>query len=336
VLENELVLDQLIADARAAGFDDFEFKPYPEVGNLTLTAPAHLQLLAGDHSLFPLHHVVASMRELHVVAMLKGRGLRDSRKPGALRAAIRAGVAGPLEGRAGREVRVPLTVENTGDTLWLAAEDRVAGGYVCVGGHLHDAAGRSLRIGHFTQRLPRDVAPGEAVGVEATVALPESAGSYLLRLDMVDERVAWFSRVGSPTTDLALAVTWSDSLDPHRFEARITPLGTFPPAADGDAFSLRLRITNAGDTTWLSGPGDRRGTVQVGVQRLSADGAIDELDYFRAPLAGPVVPGESAEVSLTVPLRPGGSRSFAVDLVAEQICWFSRHGSTPLSFELAG
>ncbi len=91
VLENELVLERLIADARAVGFDDFEIKPYPEVDNLTLTAPAHLQLLAGDHSLYPLHHVVASLRELHVVAMLKGRPLRDSRKPGTLRAAIRTG-----------------------------------------------------------------------------------------------------------------------------------------------------------------------------------------------------------------------------------------------------
>lgn len=336
VLENELVLEQLIADARAAGFDDFEIKPYPEVDNLTLTAPAHLQLLAGDHSLYPLHHVVASMRELHVVAMLKGRPRRDSRKPGALRAAIRAGVAGAVEGHAGKEASVPVTIENTGDTLWLATEDRLAGGYVCLGGHLHDAAGRSLRIGHFTQRLPRDVAPGESVAVEATFALPESAGSYVLRLDMVDERVAWFSQLGSPTTDLVLTVTWSDSLDPHRFEARIEPLGPFPPPADGDAFSLRLRITNAGDTTWLSGPGDRRGTVQVGVQRLSADGAVDELDYFRAPLPRLVAPGESTEVSLTVPLRPGAGRSFAVDLVAEQICWFARHGSRPLSFELAG
>ena len=335
VLESELVLEQLIADARAVGFDDFEIKPYPEVDNLTLTAPAHLQLLAGDHSLYPLHHVVASMRELHVVAMLKGRPQRDSRKPGTLRAAIPGGV-GSLEGHAGKEACVPVSIENTGDTLWLATEDPSGGGYVCLGGHLHDGAGGAPRIGHFTQRLPRDVAPCETVEVEARFAPPESAGSYVLRLDMVDARVAWFSQAGSLTTDLTLTVTWSDSLDPHRFEARIEPLGPSPPPADGDAFSLRLRITNAGDTTWLSGPHERRGTVRVGAQRLSADGAVDELDYFRAPLPGRVAPGESTEVSPTVPLRPEDGRSFAVDLVAEQIWRFSRPGSKPLSFELAG
>jgi SAM-dependent methyltransferase len=335
VLENELVLEQLLADARTVGFDDVEVKPYPEVDTLTLSAPAHLQLLAGDHSLYPLHQVVASMRELHVVAMLKGRALRDSRKPGTLRAAIRTG-GGAVDGHAGKEARIPVTVENTGDTLWLAVEDLVVGGYVCLGGHLHDAVGCAPRIGHFTQRLPRDVAPGETVEMEATVPLPEAAGSYVLRLDMVDARVTWFSQVGSPTCDLKLRIGWADSTDPHRFGARIEPLGPFPPRAAGDAFSLRLRLANVGDTKWVGGPEERRGTVRVGVQRLSADGAVEELDYFRAPLSGTVGPGESTEVSLTVPLRPGGGRSFAVDLVAEQICWFSHHGSKPLLFELAG
>ncbi len=231
---------------------------------------------------------------------------------------------------------MPVTIENTGDTLWLAADDPVVGGYVCLGGHLQDASGGAQKIGHFTQRLPRDVAPGETVAVEARFALPESAGSYVIRLDMVDARVAWFSQVGSPTADLTLTIGWADSLDPHRFEARIEPLGAFPPRAEGDAFSLRLRLTNAGDTTWLSGPDERRGTVRVGVQRLSADGTAGDQDYFRASLPGPVPPGGSTEVSLIVPLRPGVGRSFAVDLVAEQICWFSRHGSKPLSFELAG
>ncbi len=206
VLENELVLEELIADARAAGFDAFEIKPYAEVDNLTLTAPAHLQLLAGDHSLYPLHHVVASLRELHVVAMLKGRPRRDSRKPGVLRASIDAGAAGSLAGPPGGEVRVPVRVSNTGDTLWLAAEDPVGGGYVCLGGHLHDADGRALRVGFFTQPLPRDVAPGEGVATEARFVLPDTAGSYGLRLDMVDVRVAWFSQAGSPTTDLTLEV----------------------------------------------------------------------------------------------------------------------------------
>jgi hypothetical protein len=82
-------------------------------------------------------------------------------------------------------------------------------------------------------------------------------------------------------------------LTPNRFEARIEPLGTFPPEAGTETFPLHLRVTNVGDTTWLSGPGDRKGTVQIGVQQLGADGVIHERDYFRAPLPCTVSPGES-------------------------------------------
>lgn len=334
VLENELVLADLLAEARRAGFEQFDVKPYPDVDNLTLPAEAHLRLLAGDHRVYPLHHVVASMRELHVVAMLKAGPRRDSRNPGTLKARIDSGPVTGVAGHAGKEVSVALNLTNMGDTLWLAAEDHIGGGYVSLGGHLHDSAGRPLRVGHFTQRLPSDVPPGGTVAVLATFGLPEAVGRFVLRLDMVDDRIAWLSQVGSPTTDLEMAVAWSDSRDPHRFEARIEPAGAFPPEAGNDAFDLQLRLTNVGDTTWLHTPADERGTVQVGLHRLRPDGAIAERDYFRAPLPCTVRPGESVEVCASVPLRPGAGRTFAVDLVAEHICWFAHHGSRPLTFVL--
>jgi hypothetical protein len=36
--------------------------------------------------------------------------------------------------------------------------------------------------------------------------LPDRAGRHLLRLDLVDEGVAWFEQHGSPTTELELLV----------------------------------------------------------------------------------------------------------------------------------
>jgi SAM-dependent methyltransferase len=334
VLENELVLEDLLTVARRAGFEEFELKPYPDVDNLVLPAEAHLGLLAGDHSLYPMDHVVASMRELHVVAMLKPGARRDSRNPGTLEARIDTLGVARVQGHAGKEVSIPIRIVNLGDTLWLAEQDHVGGGYVSLGGHLQDGNGAALAVGHFTQRLPRDVAPGETVEMLATFGLPEVAGRFTIRLDLVDDRVAWFSQVGSPTTDLELQVVWSDSSDPHRFEARIEPTGPFPPTARDAGFSLHLRITNTGDTRWVDGPPGRRGTVCVGVQRVRPDGEIVERDYFRIPLPCAVTPGESVEIRATVPLRPGAGRHFAIDLVAEHICWFFHHGSRCLSFEV--
>ncbi len=334
VLENELVLEDLLADARRAGFDRFEVKPYPDVDNLTLPAEAHLRLLGGDHSVYPLDQVIAGLRELHLVAMLKAGSSRDSRNPGTLKARIDLGSVTRVEGDAGKEVTVQVRITNTGDTLWLAAEDSVLGGYVCLGGHLHDRSGVLMRANHFTERLPNDVPPGATVSVDARIGLPEASGHFRLRLDMVDDRVAWFSQVGSPTVDLELVVDWSDSRDPHRFEARIEAAEPLPPRAVNGAFSLKLRVTNAGDTRWLHGASDDRGTVRVGVQALHPDGTIADRDYFRAPLPCAVSPGETVEVSATVPLRSGVGRSFAIDLVAEHICWFDQHGSRPLTFTL--
>ena len=192
--------------------------------------------------------------------------------------------------------------------------------------------GQTPSVGYFTERLPRDVAPGQSAEVQAAFGLPEQAGRYSLRLDLVADKIAWFSQLGSPATDVEMIVTWSNSRDPHRFEARIDPLGSFPPHFEGDAFPLRLRVTNVGDTAWVAHPPEGKGTVRIGVQLLAVDGAVTELDYFRIPLPRPVEPGDTVEMEARVPKPAGRQSRFAVDLVAEQICWFAAHGSKPLSF----
>jgi SAM-dependent methyltransferase len=334
VLENDLVLDDLLERVRRAGFSDVQVKPYPDVPILLLSDAAHLRLLAGDHSLFPMNHMIDSLKQFHLLILLKGQPTRDSRNPNLLRAKISVPEGTCLAGGAGTLAGVTVQVENTGDTTWLAAEDRLTGGYVGVGGHLLDAAGRTIRIGFMTERLPRDVAPGESVEVRSSFGLPGQAGRFLLRLDLVADGIAWFSQKGSPTTDVPMDVAWSTSRDPHRFEARIEPLGGLPPRADARFIRLRLRLTNTGDTIWLAEPPDVRGTVRVGVQLLDEAGAVSDEDYLRLPLPKDVTPGEAVEIDAVVP-RPAGRDRFAVDMVAEQICWFVSHGSPPLVVTLA-
>ena len=54
--------------------------------------------------------------------------------------------------------------------------------------------------------LPRDVAPGEEIEIEMTVAGLLPAGHYRLRYDMVVEGVTWFEFQGSPCGRRALEV----------------------------------------------------------------------------------------------------------------------------------
>jgi len=46
-------------------------------------------------------------------------------------------------------------------------------------------------------RLPRDIAPGEAVAVEMAIVAPPASGDYRLVLDLVQEGVTWFSQQGA-------------------------------------------------------------------------------------------------------------------------------------------
>ena len=183
VLENDLVLEDLLERVRRAGFGEVFVKPYPDVPILVLSGAAHLRLLAGDHSLFPMNHMIDSLKQFHLLILLKGQPTRDSRNPSILRAKITVPDGTRLAGRAGTLAGFTMQVENTGDTTWLAAENRVTGGYVGVGGHLLDASGQTIRIGFLTERLPRDVAPGERVEVPQLVRssgaggpLPAAAG----------------------------------------------------------------------------------------------------------------------------------------------------------------
>jgi hypothetical protein len=82
----------------------------------------------------------------------------------------------------------------------------------------------------------------------------------------------------------------------------------------------------------VADPPEGRGTVRIGVQLLAHDGTVAELDDFRIPLPRPVVPGESVEVAARVPTPKRTETRFAIDRVAEQVCWFGAHGSKPLVF----
>ncbi len=206
VLENDLIFEDLLDRTRRAGFDRVLVKPYPDAPVVTLEGGEHLRLLEGDHSVLPLHLMVANMRQFYIAAFLKGEPQIDSRNPKTLRAAIE--IEGPcrLTGSAGQTVPLRVVIENVGDTTWLATEGS-AGGYVCLGGHLHDGEGQLLRLGYFTHPLPRDLRQGERVTVEALVPLPPDPGAYLLRVDLVDAGIAWFSQRGSPVVEVALDVS---------------------------------------------------------------------------------------------------------------------------------
>ena len=102
---------------------------------------------------------------------------------------VTAGGTPPAEWRANRLLHVPARVRNTSPATWPArGATRVALAY-----HWLDTAGQPVAYEGLRTALPHDVAPGETIAVELEIATPKKPGDYILELDALRERLAWFS-----------------------------------------------------------------------------------------------------------------------------------------------
>jgi hypothetical protein len=99
--------------------------------------------------------------------------------------------------RAGEAFIDRVRVTNTGSVIWRARGRRF-GGQTTAGLKVCDERGNVLREDLGRTPLPRDVAPGETIDVDVTIAGDLAPGSYELRYDMVVEGVTWFEFHGSP------------------------------------------------------------------------------------------------------------------------------------------
>jgi hypothetical protein len=104
-----------------------------------------------------------------------------------------------VTGQVNSMLTVPITITNAGTTTWQPGAFNVA--Y-----HLYIPNGPIFVWDGVRTALPAAVAPGQAVTVNAIVKMPAGPGSYLLRFDVVQEGVAWFSGQGVPMGSATLQV----------------------------------------------------------------------------------------------------------------------------------
>ncbi|MBA2340817.1 MAG: methyltransferase domain-containing protein [Pyrinomonadaceae bacterium] len=129
----------------------------------------------------------------------------DSRAPNVLRADFTLRASWTERFAAGAKVELPLTIENTGDTLWLGGK-HLRRGAVMLGVRILNEAGDVIREFHGQPPLPRAVAPKERAEVVIACSCPLSSGSYKLKIDLVDEYVSWFEEHGSLPLVLPLEI----------------------------------------------------------------------------------------------------------------------------------
>ena len=193
---------------------------------------------------------------------------------------------------------------------------------------------------YFRSPLPRPVAPGETLELEASFPAPLHAGRHRLVLDLVAEQVCWFASKGSQPLELPLETTpgTPDSTSPGLLRAQLELEGDGGPVGvrPGGTVTLGLRVTNSGNTLWLNEAKPGGGHVAVGGHLLDAGGTALEWDLFRAPLPTEVAPGETTRVicEFTAPSDTGHYR-IELDLVDEGITWFATRGSPTVVVPLA-
>jgi len=170
--------------------------------------------------------------------------------------------------------------------------------------------------------LPADVAPGQSAVVAIPVASPVSVGPYILRLDLVQEGVTWFSAQGVTPRDIAISVTTGVGAT----YAFASPATAFLP---GSRVLVPVTFTNTGLLTWTAG-----GTnpVHAAAHLYDPVGRVVLWDGERAVLPRDVAPSQSiiVPVALAVPLgRSPATYVVRVELVREGIAWFSDDGVAP-------
>jgi 2-polyprenyl-3-methyl-5-hydroxy-6-metoxy-1,4-benzoquinol methylase len=152
-------------------------------------------------------------------------------------------------------------------------------------------------------------------------------------------RLRWFMRGWSwlvPADQLRLAILhapllvfWTgphfvSSLHPRDQSAAIRPARSEVSGGAGAAFILDVSVTNTGATVWLREGRHGRGFVTLGAHLISADGAVLDSDYGRAPLPRDLARGEEAALSLHI-RAPGVPGRYVVrlDMVNEGMGWFA-------------
>ena len=117
---------------------------------------------------------------------------------------------------------------------------------------------------------------------------------------------------------------------PQTPKARIAPPSHDIQVKVGEVTVLPVRVTNTGDTLWLSDIPGQAGWTRLGGHLHGSEKGKPALDYdwYRGDFGRDVSPGEEITVQVQLPaiLKPGTYR-VVFDVVAEQVLWFAHRDS---------
>jgi SAM-dependent methyltransferase len=208
VLENELVLEDVVALAEDVGFREATVVVASPVIRQEIAARDLGAFMGGKGFAAYWKALCSGLEQHHYIVLHKGPAEPTTRRPARLTARIEPlGADGVLSLRAGARPSIELRITNLGDTRWLAGP-HVGNGWTRLGAHLYRAGPPRDLIDFDWVRfdLLHDVAPGTRITIDAELPAIEETGDYLVVFDLVVEGLTWFADRGSSPASLNIRI----------------------------------------------------------------------------------------------------------------------------------
>ncbi len=205
---------------------------------------------------------------------------------------------------------VSVRVGNTSTFAWSSSGPNP----IDLSYHWYDASGNLVAWDGL--RTPLNLGVGQAATLAATVAAPAVPGTYVLRFDVVQEGITWFSQKGIATLATPISVVVP------QYGAVFTSAPASVSGAAGGAVTVPLTVKNTGSLTW-----DPAQLFDVAYHITTWSDATFVWDGARTTLPSAVAPGQSVTLNAGVRLpMTAGSYVIKFEVVREGVTWFSSQG----------
>ncbi len=216
-------------------------------------------------------------------------------------------------GVSGAGASVPIALTNTGNFIWPAAGPTP----VHLGYHWTDQAGKVVVWDGTRSNLAADVAPGATATLQAQLVFPAAPGTFVLKWDLVQEGVAWFSGQNVPTFDQTVIV---NPLVIQSYAASVDAGGIPTAMATRMTTTVAVQVTNSSAAAWGS-------NVNLSYHWLDGAGNVVIWDGVRTGLNGLGAGQTTTAFARIVGPVSAGSYTLRFDLVQEGVAWFSGRGT---------
>lgn len=209
IYEKDVDIDEIYKTSISAGFKNMSLKPIYQPGMVDYTYDEWNKLrkkekIEVDKYIDGLVNFVEEYNILFQLHKSEKPKKITSRKPNELNARLHISEM-KMPYSLKEKIFLKLNIENIGDTIWKH-EFNPFGGYVRIGGKLLTQSGEILANDFRRAWLPKDIFPGESIELEINWEPPEKKGSYVLKIDLVCENIAWFESRGSMTKAIPIEI----------------------------------------------------------------------------------------------------------------------------------